>query len=487
MKSAMPMAAKVAKAAGLFAWVRRRAARLRGAALPEAPSVRTAAPSCDHYSISARLSRSLAIQTALGLGVLCLLIFAAAYWLIDRKLQEEWVIKATVVREILVNTAAKGDVGAHAQMSYYEQRRPGSHVVIRRADGSLWYSDQHTSFDPDHRSTRRGQFKVDAPSWAGGSLWVDLTIDCRSDMRLLSALALTLLLASLGGGAFVGMAAAWRVRRELAPVHDLAAQTRAIDAQALGRRLSLSRPIAELQPAVDQFNALMQRLERAYVQLEAFNADVAHELRTPLAAMMGHTELALSRDRPAADLRDTLCGNLEELQRLTGLVNDMLFLAQADRGATARRGQPVSLARLASQVVEFHEGALEDGALRVHIEGDATVAVDEPLVKRALSNLIGNATRYAQPGTALAVRIAAQTGQHVRVEVDNIGPDIAPDHLPRIFDRFFRADAARSSDLRHHGLGLAIVAAIARMHAGWPLARSSNGRTLVGFTVAVAS
>ncbi|MBP6543466.1 MAG: heavy metal sensor histidine kinase, partial [Piscinibacter sp.] len=275
----------------------------------------------------------------------------------------------------------------------------------------------------------------------------------------------------------------WHVRRALRPLNELAAQTRAISARRLDQRLSLADPAEELLPWVEQFNALMQRLEGAVAQLEGFNADVAHELRTPLAALIGHTEVALSRERPAEALRDTLLSNLEEAQRLAALVNDMLFLSQADRGATARRGPTASLAALAAQVVEFHEALIEEAGLTVRIEGDAQAAVDEPLVKRALANLLGNAIRFAQRGSCVAVCIAPDAAEQVRVEVRNAGEPIAPQHLERLFDRFFRVDAARPDSQSHHGLGLAIVAAIARMHAGRPLAASEGGSTRVGFTL----
>ena len=160
-----------------------------------------------------------------------------------------------------------------------------------------------------------------------------------------------------------------------------------------------------------------------------------------------------------------------------------LFLSQADRGATARRGPTASLAALAAQVVEFHEALIEEAGLTVRIEGDAQAAVDEPLVKRALANLLGNAIRFAQRGSCVAVCIAPDAAEQVRVEVRNAGEPIAPQHLERLFDRFFRVDAARPDSQSHHGLGLAIVAAIARMHAGRPLAASEGGSTRVGFTL----
>jgi two-component system heavy metal sensor histidine kinase CusS len=295
----------------------------------------------------------------------------------------------------------------------------------------------------------------------------------------------TLIVATLGCAALTGMGIRWLVRRDLKPLDDLAAQTRAISARRLDQRLMLDRPAAELLPWIEQFNALMERLEQAYAQLEGFNADVAHELRTPLATLIGQTEVALSRERSVDSLRETLVSNLEEMQRLSAIVNDMLFLSNADRGAVARRGEPVSLAALAHQVAEFHEGSLDEAGLKLDVEGDATVAIDEPLVKRALSNLLGNATRFAERGSTVRVKIAGSEPEGVQVVVQNRGEAIEPQQLPRLFDRFFRGDTSRCCDQeQHHGLGLAIVAAIARMHAGRTLAHSQAGLTEVGFTLA---
>lgn len=441
------------------------------------------------HSISRRLSWMVAVQTFIGLALLCALLWAFTSSQFERKHAEQWEVKASIAKEIVRNTMQLGEAEVIAKMTFYAMRRSDTYVVLLRADGSELYRDGTPSFDIHSDRVLTNQFEIETPAnVAGGRIRGTMVLNCGEDRRMLAGIALALLATALAGGLGVGLLVFRTVKRGLAPMMDLAAQTRAIDAQRLGQRLKLAEPVEELQPAVDQFNALMGRLERAYVQLESFNADVAHELRTPLAALIGHTELALSRERSCSELEETLSSNLEELQRLSALVNDMLFLAQADRGAAARRGEPVSLATLARQVIEFHEAALEDAALEVRIDGDAAVAVDEPLVKRALSNLIGNATRYAKPGTPLAVRIVqAAPGAPVRLEVENTGPAIAPEALPRIFDRFFRVDTVRcTAEGAHHGLGLAIVAAIARMHRGEPLASSGDGLTRVGFSVAAA-
>ena len=437
-------------------------------------------------SISRRLSWMVALQTFIGLAVLCAGLFAFTWMKFDAKHAEQWEVKASIAQEIVRNTIKMGEAEVAQKMAYYAARRPDTYIVLRRADGSELYRDAPASFNTEGDRVRSGSFSIDTPpDMAGGRIDGTVVLDCGDDRRMLAGIALALLGTALGGGLGVGWLVFRTVKRGLEPMNDLATQTRAIDANRLGQRLKLAHPVLELQPAVDQFNALMGRLERAYVQLESFNADVAHELRTPLAAVIGHTELALSRERSAEALRDTLASNLEELQRLSAMVNDMLFLASADRGAQARRGEPVSLAGLARQVIEFHEASLEDAALQVRIDGDAQVPVDEPLVKRAISNLVSNATRYAEPGSEVAVHIAQPApGGEVRIEVENRGPAIGPEALPRIFDRFFREDCVRCSETSNHGLGLAIVAAIARMHRGQPIAVSGGGSTRVGFSLA---
>lgn len=436
------------------------------------------------YSIGRRLSLLLAVQTIIGLGVLLAVIYAATWMLFASRQQEELRANSNVLIEVLKQADEHGGEAEMVQkLRWLSERRPGHYVQILRADGSELYRDATPTFDPSAVPTSELSFEV--PRADGSApLRGRLVMDCSRDAQYGQRMALLLVAATLAGGAFVAWATYWRVRCSLQPMMDLAAQTRAIDVRRLDQRLALSEPIEELQPLIEQFNGLMQRVERTYVQLEGFNADVAHELRTPLANLIGHTEVALSRERSAPELEEVLLSNLEELQRMAGIVNDMLFLAQADRGVKARRGAPLSLAELVQQVVEFHEAPMEEAGLAIDIEGDAQLAVDEPLFKRALSNLLGNAIRYADKDSRLCVRILREGDSGVRLWVENVGPAIEPEHLPRLFDRFFRADASRCElEKPHHGLGLSIVAAIARMHDGFAAAESDAGRTRVGFSM----
>jgi two-component system, OmpR family, heavy metal sensor histidine kinase CusS len=436
-----------------------------------------------NHSIVGRLCKQLIWQTLIGMGLVCGSIYAATSMFVKTEQREQLDGKALLMRELMYAAAKKNGLEeVVAKLQFFAPRRPGTFLEVWRADGSPLYRDAPELGTPTE-TWKSVDFDVQLPQ--GEVLRAHLAEDCTQLARMLTGLGVTLSFATLAGAALVGFGTTWRVRRGLQPLQILARQTQMMTPDRLDDRLVLKEPVEELQPWIDQFNGLMDRLQRAYVQLEGFNADVAHELRTPLANVMGQTEVALSRERSPEALRDTLVSNLEEMQRLAALVNDMLFLSQADRGAVARRGKAASLAALAQQVVDFHEAPLEDAGLTVQIEGGVSAAVDEPLFKRAVSNLLGNAIRFAEPGSRIVIRIAAEASAQVRVEVQNAGPAIEPQNLARMFDRFFRVDSARPDSQSHHGLGLAIVAAIARMHAGRPLAESDAAGTRVGFTLAL--
>jgi two-component system heavy metal sensor histidine kinase CusS len=449
---------------------------------PACPEGRT----CSH-SIGRRLSRKLAVMTMAVLGILFAISWGSIKMLLVERSAEDMRARIELLREVIELEARSGGEPAVVRRVTADARmRPGTRLQLVFGDGTVCYSDPPTQAHHMSAHFREQPFEVALPD--GRLLQARYAVDFGADARMGERWAIVLVLVTLAAGAFVAWAAGWHVRRQLRPLEALAAQTRAISAQRLDQRLSLDDPAEELLPWIEQFNALMQRLEQAYAQLEGFNADVAHELRTPLATLIGETELALSRERSAGSLKETLASNLEEMQRLSGMVNDMLFLASVDRGAVARRGEPVSLAALAHQVAEFHEVPLDEAGLRLEVQGDARLAVDEPLVKRALSNLLGNATRFAERGSTVRVRIADEAPNEVAIMVENRGQGIQTQALPRLFDRFFRQDSSRCCDGQgqHHGLGLAIVAAIARMHAGRTLAASQAGVTRVGFTLAAA-
>lgn len=319
--------------------------------------------------------------------------------------------------------------------------------------------------------------EVDAPSL---QYWLnkDSSEDQQRLVRLVVVLALT-----AGPVVLVLPWAASRVAlRSLRPLRSLEQQVTQLTAADLATRLDPHAVPVELSSLVSQFNDLLNRLEGAYGQLEAFNSDVAHELNTPLARMALGLELALRHGDPLR-IRTAMEDQLDQLRDVCGMVQDMLFLSGADRGAEARRQPRQQLAPLLAQVAEFHEATAQERGLTIEVFGDACIAADHRLLKRALSNLISNAVRYADSGSTVHLEVRA-VDAGARFDVVNRGEPIPPSSLDKVFQRFYRAEAARGhSETPNHGLGLAIVAAIARMHRGQVFASSDDGTTRVGFWI----
>jgi two-component system heavy metal sensor histidine kinase CusS len=291
---------------------------------------------------------------------------------------------------------------------------------------------------------------------------------------------------SLTATLLIMMLGYWIARVGLWPLKQLSNEAKALSPRTPSQRLRAAPLPHELSDLAGAFNGALGRLEGAYQQLEAFNADVAHELRTPLANLIGVTQVALSRQRSAPEFEDVLQSNLEELERMRGVVNDMLFLARADQGEAATGLELARVADEAAKTIEFFEFVLDERRIAVSIEGDAAAAapINQSLIRRAMTNLLQNAIDHSPDGAAIVIRVRP-SDEALQVEVSNPGEPIPPDHLPRLFDRFYRVDPSRhdAGQQHGHGLGLAIVKAVAGMHGGEVFAASSGGRTTIGFSL----
>lgn len=285
----------------------------------------------------------------------------------------------------------------------------------------------------------------------------------------------------------VALAGRWIARVGLKPLERLSDEALALRPKTLSQRLPESALPIELKALTSAFNGALARLEEAYAQLEAFNADVAHELRTPLANLIGGTQVALSRQRTAPELQEVLASNLEDLERLRSIVNDMLFLARADRGEAATGRVRTPIAEEVRKTIEFFEFVLDESGMQVRIDGDQAIEaqLETSLFRRAMSNLLQNAIEHSPPGAELVVQLR-EDADATWITVANPGEPIARAHQQHLFDRFYRVDASRQGLGQHHGhgLGLAIVKAVAGMHGGQVSASSAHGINSIGFSVA---
>ncbi|MFS2160038.1 heavy metal sensor histidine kinase [Pseudomonas sp. Pseusp122] len=293
-------------------------------------------------------------------------------------------------------------------------------------------------------------------------------------MALISLAAIGILLASALGY--------WVARIGLKPLVSLSLEAQKLAPPRLSGRLQLSSLPPELDQFVTSFNSTLERVEQAYSRLESFNADVAHELRSPLTNLIGQTQVALTRGRSAEHYFEVLQSNLEELERLRSIINDMLFLASADQGSKATELTCASLAEEVATTLDYLDFILEDAQVRVEVHGDASVPIEKAHLRRALINLLHNAVQHTGPGQVIRVDIHGGD-QQASVGVTNPGSAIADEHLPKLFERFYRVDASRSNSGANHGLGLAIVKAIALMHGGSVFVRSESGINTFGITL----
>jgi len=285
----------------------------------------------------------------------------------------------------------------------------------------------------------------------------------------------TLVLALLLGIALSSLLGWWVARRGLQPIRDIAGLARRISAESLHDRLQLAAIPGELAELAAAFNAMLARLEDSFRRLSDFSSDIAHELRTPISNLLVQTQVAVSQARSAEEYREALYSNLEEYERLRRMVADMLFIAQAENGLVVPQRDRVDLAAEVDGLLEFHQALADEGGVGLLREGAAACAGDAAMLRRAIANLLANAIRHTAPGGVVIVRLgAAATG--VEVSVENPGEAIAPEHLPRLFDRFYRADPSRQRQGEGSGLGLAIVKSIVEAHGGRVEAISREGR-----------
>ena len=431
------------------------------------------------WTLSGRLSSWLAIQTFIGLLLVSVAVYVAFAFNLNARQAEAITEKQSILVRLLDQVRLERDLPNFRQkLDAFFAGHNDLMLEMYEQDGTLIY--RNTAIRPDIKRVHATMFMLASPAGVFGDVTVQLSMDTRADDILLRRLAFTLAAVALLGSLLVSVSGFWLVRLGYTPVQKLVDQIDNLAANTLEKRLDGSDQPGELQPLVEQFNALLKRLHRAYEQMEGFNSDVAHELNTPLSTIITSTELALRKERDPEVLRDMMGSNLEDLHRMSGIVKDMLFLSHSERGAIARRTDVPSLAAVAFDVAEYHEAALSDALLQVKIQGDVSGEFDVPLIKRAMSNLLCNATRYAEPGSTVLIELMPRGAGVASVGVVNLGPAIGQEHLPRLFDRFYRADPARAQGETHHGLGLAIVAMIARLHGGEPFAHSTGGKTTVG-------
>jgi two-component system heavy metal sensor histidine kinase CusS len=268
----------------------------------------------------------------------------------------------------------------------------------------------------------------------------------------------------------------WLSSRALRPVDEITTVARSIGVQNLSQRIAVPRTGDELQRMAQTWNEVLERLEIAVQRIRQFTSDASHELRTPLAVIRATAELALRRERDQEGYRTSLRQIEQEAEHMTALTESLLTLARADAGGLGMTMQSIDLNQLIDSVVQQHAAvAINKGVtLRAGAaEQPARAAADEAGIRRILSILVDNALKHTPAGGTVTVSAAAGAAR-VTLTVEDTGEGISASALPHIFERFYRADAARGSG-SGFGLGLSIAQAIAQAHGSAITVRSTPG------------
>ncbi|MBI5689165.1 MAG: heavy metal sensor histidine kinase [Verrucomicrobia bacterium] len=285
-----------------------------------------------------------------------------------------------------------------------------------------------------------------------------------------------LLAVLVGGAALMGLAGWVIARRGVRPLWDLADATRRVTASRLSERVSGQQWPAELGHLAGAFDEMLVRLEDSFRRLTDFSSDLAHALRNPINNLRGEAEVALARARSTEEYQQVLASSLEELERLSRMIDGLLFLARSDDARVAIQRVTLKARRELEAVREFYDAVATEGKVTLRCEGEAAFQGDPMLVRRAVSNLVGNALKHTPPGGNVVVTAREEEGGGAEISVRDDGAGIPAELLPRVFERFFQVDKSRDLTAKGAGLGLAIVQSIMRLHGGEARVESVLGR-----------
>lgn len=452
----------------------------------------------NHYSISARQAVIFALAAILIVSMYALTLRYTLHDSIRTQMHQELKFRENLVLPTVLDFADEGRWEALNHELHRISAIEGQRV-------QYWVKPDTPSFTLEHKlpdnvvweNLPEGYSKVTVSedicslyllnteiSLPSGNTKLELlvAIDSTPYMGTFDAFNKKMLVLTLLGACLVALLGYVISRAGMKPVNALSLQSGLIEPGVIGQRLDTQVLPLELQPLGASFNGVLERQETAWQQLENFNANVAHELKTPLTNLIGQTQLAISKRRSREDLEELLYSNLEELDRLTRIVNDMLFLSRSQSGQTPLLKEPVDLAVEVNKIIEYLEPNFHANSLNVNCIGSGQAHIDRGLFHRALGNLVENAVQHATPHTTIVIKIEVKDRQ-ASVSVTNTGETIEETLKANLFDRFFRADPSRSGSSARHGLGLSIVKAIATLHGGNTFVSSGDHHNTFGFFV----
>lgn len=447
-----------------------------------------------HWPLTARLTALYTLVAALvmaGLGALVSVAVDRHFVELDRdyltdKIRLVQQMAGEAASAPVLNERLQGLLASHQGL--FMELRDGERTVF--GAGAAVFDQAPSLPGPDHNPVDwsvggrmlRGQaasILVPAGPVGGGALQLRIALDTVHHSHFMAALHRSLAFYLLAALLVSGLLGWWAARRGLQPLRLMKERASAVTAQNLDQRMPVEAVPVEFADLAASLNAMLARLQGDVQRLQAFSSDLAHELRTPLNNLLTQTQVSLAQPRSAREYQDILASNAEEFQRLARMVSDMLFLAKTEHGLELPQPERVDLREAVLSLFDFYDAVAEERQVRLTLDGRATVTGDRLMLRRAISNLLSNALRHAPAGSAVVVTLSAAGDGTAQLCVLNSGPVIEAVLLPRLFDRFFRADPSRQhSQTDGTGLGLSITRAIMTAHGGQVTVRSVPGQTV---------
>ena len=273
------------------------------------------------------------------------------------------------------------------------------------------------------------------------------------------------ILTFLFGGVGALIVGNWVAKKGLNKIHELQERMELISVNSLDDRINLSEWPKELKALGSCYNEMLNRLQSAFIQLSQFSSDLAHELRHPIHNLKQITELKLSHPMEDASLQPLFAEYMQELDHLSKLIEQLLFLAKSENSQIILNKIPRSIQAQIQKLFDFYMPLAEEKQVRLHCEGDAQLLIDPTLFQRLLHNILSNAIKYSVEQGSVFIKIESTLEQQVHIMIQDTGIGIDASHLPKLYDRLYRVDSART-DNQGLGLGLAIAKSIVDLHQG---------------------
>lgn len=314
---------------------------------------------------------------------------------------------------------------------------------------------------------------------AGTPVQIILGLESEERNLLLKSYTRTLVLGVTVGALLAALLGYFVTRLALRAIKIFATQANSISASRLQSRLPTDNVPSEFRTLAASFNAMFDRLEEGVLRLSNFAAELAHDLRTPINNLMVQTQVALSKPRTPHEYQALLESDIEEYERLSQMIENTLFLARAESAQLAVQPEQLHMREELTRIGQYFEGLAQEADIQLIVDSpDITLHADPVLFRRAVSNVVANAVRYTAQGGRVDIG-ASKDDRSVRVFIKNSGNTIPPQHVDKIFERYYRVDPARSGSTGSAGLGLAIVRTIMKLHGGEVALENQPGQSTV--------